>query len=1571
MKPESFRHDKIISKRYSGHGKCAQCKRYNTAKVWCQSCDPFKTIKGWTSGNNDIDDFIKEFQFKATKYEDVIEWIPFNKLSEFRSISEKEFRAHWLDGIRKIKRNKQSRTLSCSVELKKFDDLQVGALEFIRNDSENKIYGITQHTTGEYMIVFDKFSSIRDNINGKCVRCKRYNTSEAWCQSCDPFKTTQGWTSENNDIDDCIKEFQFKTTKYEDVIEWIPFDRLSEFQNINKKEFRAHWLDGIRKVKINTQSRTLSYSVELKKFDDLQVEALEFIRNFKDSIQSKDSKQKVFGITQDTTGEYMIVFDDFYFMRYEIFGECAQCKRYNTSEAWCLSCDPFKVTQGWTSENNDIDDYIKECQLKAIKYEDAIEWIPFNRLSEFRKIGKIEFRAQWLDGIRKVTNNTQSRTSSCSVELKKLDGLQVDALEFIRNLRNYIQSENKVYGVTQDTTGQYMVVFDSFYFRRSRAHGKCAQCERYNTSKAWCQSCNPFKTIQGWTSGNNDLDNCIKEFQLKATDYENVIEWVPFNRLSEFRNISKTKFQALWLDGIRKVKNNTQSRTLSCSVELKKLDGLQVDALEFIRNFKNYIQSEDKVYGITQDTTGQYMIVFDAFYSRRSRAQCEISAHGECAQYEGRAHGECAQCESRAYGECAQCERYNTSKAWCQSCDPFKTTQGWTSENNNIDNFIKELQLKATDHENIIEWIPFNRLSEFRNIGETGFKVLWLDGIRKIKNNTQSRTLSCSVELKKFDGLQVDALEFIRNFKNRILSEDSKHKIYGITRDTTGQYMIVCDDFYSIRYNIYGECAQCERYNTSEAWCQSCDTFKTTQGWTSGNNDIDNCIKEFQLKTIKYENVIEWIPFNRLSNLQKVDESRFQALWLDGIRKVKNNTQSRTLCSVELKKFDGLQVDALEFIRNDSKREVYGITQDTTTSQYMIVHDYPDYIVNREYENCARCGSYNTSLIWCQLCDPFKVTQGWTSGNNEIDDCIKEFQLKATEYENIIEWIPFDKLSNLQKIGESKFQALWSDGIRNVKDNKQSRIFPYVVELRTFGRSQLNTTEFIEKFKNHMQLKDNKHKMHGITQDKTTGQYMIAFDDFHYIRNKLYGKCAQCNRYNTSFFWCQSCDPFKITKGWTSGNSDIDDCIKEFQLNATRHEDVIEWIPFNRLINLRKIGETRLIAIWLDGIRKVENNAQSRSSSHIVELKSSDNPQINALDFIGKFKNQNKEHKVYGVTQDTSTQYMVVVNFNSVGNKKFGTCRWGEHYNTSRAWCQLCDPFRITQGWTSENINIDNCIKEFQSIATEYDEVIEWIPFSRLSNIQEIGKGGFGCVYSAIWLDGKRKIINNGKEFIQSRTQPYTVALKTLPCSPTSTAEFLREFKNHMQCRLMGSSLEVYGLTKNTTTNECMMVLQYANNEITIGMPPFDDYIFKGDLALEILDGLRPNFAPGTPDFYVDFAKLCMNSDPQERPTAKVIFQKLEKWYGFIEELDEIEIDEDNINVVELDELDEPEKIEISNKFWESDEIAKQLPVTMQKHQDDAYTSQFIDTDDISQRYKLRKNNNISQRHYESVNIST
>ncbi|RIB13983.1 kinase-like domain-containing protein [Gigaspora rosea] len=332
---------------------------------------------------------------------------------------------------------------------------------------------------------------------------------------------------------------------------------------------------------------------------------------------------------------------------------------------------------------------------------------------------------------------------------------------------------------------------------------------------------------------------------------------------------------------------------------------------------------------------------------------------------------------------------------------------------------------------------------------------------------------------------------------------------------------------------------------------------------------------------------------------------------------------------------------------------------------------------------------------------------------------------------------------------------------------------------------------------------------------------MLVFDEFGLKRDINNGKCTNCNRYNTSRVWCQTCDPQKTTQGWTSGNKDVDGCIKEFQLKATKYEDVIEWIPFNRLDSIQKIGD-RFSAIWLDGTRAAcvheygykYEYTRSRTLSPKVELKLLDDSQ-NSLCLLNRFKDfmqsKNSKVKVFGLTQNTATNdYMLVYDeFYSQLGLSDGICGNCNLNNTSPAWCQTCDPLKNTKGWTSGNKDIDVYIKELQLKVTKYEDVIEWIPFNRLDNVQKIGEGGFSSVFSATWLDGKR-IVTGGllTKYTQSRTPSCIVALKTLSGLQKN---FLKEFKSYTEFRLMGSNLEVYGLTQNTANNEYLMVFQYAN----------------------------------------------------------------------------------------------------------------------------------------------------------------
>src|ERR1051325_2423575 len=137
----------------------------------------------------------------------------------------------------------------------------------------------------------------------------------------------------------------------------------------------------------------------------------------------------------------------------------------------------------------------------------------------------------------------------------------------------------------------------------------------------------------------------------------------------------------------------------------------------------------------------------------------------------------------------------------------------------------------------------------------------------------------------------------------------------------------------------------------------------------------------------------------------------------------------------------------------------------------------------------------------------------------------------------------------------------------------------------------------------------------------------------------------------------------------------------------------------------------------------------------------------------------------------------------------YGLCWECDETKTSVSWCQQCNAKRFQQdfpNWTSGNEYIDKFIQETQLNAQRYEEVLEWIPYNRLTNIKYLAKGGFSTVYKAIWLDGRIEEWNHDKnEWIRhkrecddgngSEIKGCEVAIKNLDNSSNINDEFLNE----------------------------------------------------------------------------------------------------------------------------------------------------------------------------------------------------
>src|ERR1044072_141410 len=113
-------------------------------------------------------------------------------------------------------------------------------------------------------------------------------------------------------------------------------------------------------------------------------------------------------------------------------------------------------------------------------------------------------------------------------------------------------------------------------------------------------------------------------------------------------------------------------------------------------------------------------------------------------------------------------------KLWCKECVPSCIVEGWTSGNSEVDNFIKDTIYNAKylydSHPSFLEWVPFDKFEDIKQIGEGGFSkvysVKWINGQAKyIKQDDGSWKKSepepINVALKRLNGSQNMSAEYL------------------------------------------------------------------------------------------------------------------------------------------------------------------------------------------------------------------------------------------------------------------------------------------------------------------------------------------------------------------------------------------------------------------------------------------------------------------------------------------------------------------------------------------------------------------------------------------------------------------------------------------------------------------------------------------------------------------------------------------------------------------------------------------------------------------------------------------
>ncbi|POG69460.1 kinase-like domain-containing protein [Rhizophagus irregularis DAOM 181602=DAOM 197198] len=150
------------------------------------------------------------------------------------------------------------------------------------------------------------------------------------------------------------------------------------------------------------------------------------------------------------------------------------------------------------------------------------------------------------------------------------------------------------------------------------------------------------------------------------------------------------------------------------------------------------------------------------------------------------------------------------------------------------------------------------------------------------------------------------------------------------------------------------------------------------------------------------------------------------------------------------------------------------------------------------HKNCSYCNKPFTEELWCKECDPFRIMEGWTSGNSVIDKFIKD-----TMY-NFLEWVPFDRFTDIKEIGEGGFakvySATWIDGKSYYEEQsdgswKKTEPISKKIALKRLNGSQNMSDKYLNELKIHWEI-SNKHglKFYGLTKCPETKEYMMIIE---------------------------------------------------------------------------------------------------------------------------------------------------------------------------------------------------------------------------------------------------------------------------------------------------------------------------------------------------------------------------------------------------------------------------------------------------------------------------------------------